>query len=315
MAQRLYQNDGSPSKKFNSTVLNWLTGGSKIREHATPAAFESTRVAYDKQLAALSSSTGGSRVAAHTKLLSNLTTLMFGIDLSGELAERLSDGLINEGGIRSTVSQGVVKNVGENFVNLIVYALADLLSHQDEVLVDKGTPPLLKPYLRVERDFAGTIETKSLHLDIECDFCIFSRSDPSNALIVSAKTRLKEVFHIGTMWSLFFRMIGDQHCQDKWGIKTAKGDASKMHYVFATSDSIREGGKNSQGPDIKPGGVRNLLCADASFFDYVFVSKSGLDYVSGSLNLTTGRESLFHELGCLVGMVKQKYDGLVLRDS
>lgn len=141
---------------------------------------------------------------------------------------------------------------------------------------------------------------------VESDFCIFSRTNPLNAIVCSAKTRLKEVFHIGTMWKLFFDVLDDEHCKQKWGLRGV-GGTSDMDYVFATADNIREGGKNSQGPDLKPEGVRNLLALDASFFDYVFVSKSGLDYVSDRLVYTSGREALFHELGCVLDMISSKY--------
>jgi hypothetical protein len=242
-------------------------------------------------------------------MLSQLTEVVNGCDLAGELTSRLPDALINSGGSRSTLSQGMMKNAGENFVNAIVYALADTLQEQDDVLVDKGLPPPLRDKMTMVRKFVGTKEQRDLELVVESDFCVFSRSNPLNAIVCNAKTRLKEVFHIGTMWKLFFDMLDDGHCQRKWGLSAA-GDTSKMHYVFATADNIREGGKNSQGPDLKPEGVRNLLALDASFFDYVFVSKTGLKYVSPTLANANERETLFHELGCIIDLIRLKYPAL-----
>jgi hypothetical protein len=46
---------------------------------------------------------------------------------------------------------------------------------------------------------------------------------------------------------------------------------------------------------------------DASFFDYVFVSKTGISHVSNTLKLSGIREALFHELGCLIDMTEQKF--------
>src|SRR6185503_15231338 len=114
----------------------------------------------------------------------------------------------------------------------------------------------------------------------------------SNAIVVSAKTRLKEIFHVGTMWKLLFDMLDDDYCLDKWGLSGPTGEI-KMRYVFATADNIPAGGKQTQGPDVERAEVRNLIAMDASFFDYVFVSKSGIDHVSPTLNVSLGREALF----------------------
>jgi hypothetical protein len=306
-SEYLYCRDGSPTTSFNSKVKAWLSGKILLAEHSKPAAFEESRQLYDALIEELITSSCLSRRAAHRSLLSSLTEdLIFKVDLSAELAKRLPPGLISKRGIRSTIAQGVLKNMGENFVNLIVYALADYLGEQDNVLVDKGIPPSLKSELGLKRKFIGISERRDLELGIECDFCIFSRSNPLNSIIGSAKTRLKEVFHVGTMWKILFDMIGDPYCRKKWGL-AAGGTTQDMLYIFATSDSIREGGVNSQGPDLKENGVRNLIAADASFFDYVFVSKTGLKYVSKSLSLKGGKESLFHELGCLLDLVRQKF--------
>lgn len=200
------------------------------------------------------------------------------------------------------------KNNGENFVNAIVYALAHLLSHQDEVLVDKGAPPALKRALKLTRivKLKGCPKPLALDIPIECDFCVFARSNPLNAIIVSAKTRLKEVFHVGTMWKLIFDMIGDAHCEKKWGSVHTE-QLKKALYCFATADMIPPGGERTQGPDIERDDPRNLIKMDASFFDYVFVSKPNIGHVARTLDIGAGREALFHELGCIVNLVQQKF--------
>ncbi len=256
--------------------------------------------------------TGASKLEAHKKALSNLTALLFSIDNNTEMAARLASAPINPTGFRSTLSQGMAKNAGENFINTIVYALSDILADQNDVLVDKGCPPLLKKFLTVKRRFNGKNGTsRDLDLKIEVDFCIFSKADPLNAIIVSGKTRLKEVFHIGTMWKLFFDMIGDPHCMEKWGLQSEELGEQKLIYAFATADMIAEGGRKTQGPDVGPDGVRNLLALDASFFDYVFVSKTyptTATHVSPTLDLAAGREALFHQMGCLLDLVQQKFN-------
>lgn len=307
---KLYDENGKPRPDFNKTVRAWLRGDLMVREHKPPAAFDGLLKHYDSLTAELfGMDPKPHRTTVHRHMLSNLTDVMNATDLSSQLTERLADSRINQGGSRSTLSQGVMKNSGENFVNAIVYALADCLQGQDEILVDKGLPAPLRPKMTMVRKFVGTMESRDLELVVESDFCLFRRSNPLDAIVCNAKTRLKEVFHIGTMWKLFFDMLGDNHCQAKWGL-SAEGDTSKMHYVFVTADNIREGGRNSQGPDLKPEGVRNLLALDASFFDYVFVSKASIPYVSKTLTDSTKRETLFHELGCLIDLMRLKYPNL-----
>lgn len=305
---QLYNEKGIPAKDFNNLIKKWLSNNIVVKEHKTPPAFEGTRVLYDQLISKIISENKVPRSVAHRIALSDLTErLLFKTDLPKELEKRLSGALVHEGGIRSTIAQGILKNTGENFVNIIVYAIADFLSVQDEVLVDKGLPQQIKKSLEIERIFFGKDEKRKIKINIESDFCIFSRDNPGRAIIASAKTRLKEVFHVGTMWKILFDMIGDEYCEKKWSLNTG-GSTKNMHYIFVTSDSIREGGTNSQGPDLKLEGVRNLLAADASFFDYVFVSKNKLNYVSGSLDLSGKRERLFHELGCILDLILQKFN-------
>jgi hypothetical protein len=240
-------------------------------------------------------------------MLSSLTDLLFGDDISATLAARLSQERINQQGVRSALAQGFVKNTGENFINVIVYALADLLSGQDDVLVDKGLPVPVRPFITTKRSFTGADGTiREISIPIECDIAIWHRQRPAEAIIVSAKTRLKEVFHIGTMWKLLYDMLGDDYCRTKWGLAgpTEKPD---MLYVFATADMVRPTGTRTQGPDVERDTVRNLIAMDASFFDYVFVSKAKIAHVSETLDLRKGREALFHELGCLVSLISQRF--------
>lgn len=304
--KKIYDESGDPCAEFNKTILNWLGSELQIREHKTPAAFEGARNAYDKAVK-VALEAGLSRRDAHREVLSTMTELLFGYDLAKELEGRLNPGLVNETGFRTTLSQGVAKNVGENFVNLMVYALADLLQGQDEILIDKGLPPALKKALTLKRTVPLKTGEKELRIPIEGDLAIFSRSQPLNAIVISAKTRLKEVFHIGTMWKLLFDTLGDQHCLDKWGLNSAVDmKDAEILYVFATADMVREGGRNSQGPDVERDEPRNLIAMDASFFDYVFVSKTGIPHVGDSID-PSERGALFHELGCLIDLTEKKF--------
>src|SRR5262245_16360991 len=92
--ERLYK-DGIPADGFNSRVLGWLRGERDLVDHATPKAFGTTRLAYDEALK-LAMKGGLSRIDAHREVLSNLTALLLGVDLTGELAKRLPSGLIHK---------------------------------------------------------------------------------------------------------------------------------------------------------------------------------------------------------------------------
>jgi hypothetical protein len=303
---RLYGLDGTPTVGFNIQIKEWLECKRIIVEHSKPAAFDGVREAYTKAVAAAQAENLDKR-DAHRLALSNVTKMFFGHDLAAELRNRLSAATVNPGGFRTTLSQGVAKNVGENFVNVIVYALADLLSGQDVVLVDKGLPPVLRKALTLKRTVPLKTGDKEIHIVIEGDAVVFSRKDCLDAIVISAKTRLKEVFHIGTMWKLLFDMVGDKRSHEKWGLtREAEDDVSKLLYVFATADMVAEGGRNTQGPDVERAQPRNLIAMDASFFDYVFVSKTGIAHVENSIALGK-RGALFHELGCLVDLIEQKF--------
>jgi hypothetical protein len=303
---RLFR-DGKPTENFNASVHAWLREELPVVEHNKPAAFAPLRIAIDLELDNLEAA-GQSRAEARRTLLSNLTTLMFGNDISGHLSQRLSAANINPAGFRTTLAQGVAKNTGENFINAIAYVLSEHLTGQDDVLVDKGLPAPLRPFLTMMRAFEGSKSgERRLQLVVESDVAIWRKEHPAQAIIVSAKTRLKEIFHIATMWKLLYDMLGDPYCLAKWGIE-GPVEPPEMVYVFATADMIPAGGTNTQGPDVEREEVRNLISADASFFDYVFVSKTGIGHVSAELDLTVGREALFHELGCLLDLVEQKLD-------
>jgi hypothetical protein len=305
---RLYTGDGNPCPDFNRWIVRWLEETHAVAEHDRPAAFGTLRNAYREALEQLlaKAEPTPARWQAHRALLNNLTKMMMGLDISGEIAARLTSENINATGFRTTLSQGVAKNTGENFTNCIVYALADALAHQDRVLVDKGLPPALRPHLTLKREFTpGTDRAaRKLTIPIEVDLAIFDRQDPRRAVIVSAKTRLKEVFHIGTMWKLLLDIIGDDYCLAKWGLQSG-GPPDDVIYAFATADLIPPGGKGTQGPDVEREEVRNLIAVDASFFDYVFVSKQGIGHVANRLDVTSPREALFHELGCIFDLIGQ----------
>jgi len=302
---RLYDSAGVPRAGFNLQIEEWLESKTTLKEHSKPAAFEGLRETYVTALAAAQVA-GSSRRDAHRLALSSLTKMLFGHDLAAELT-RLSGDPVNPTGFRTTRSQGVAKNVGENFVNVIVYALADLLANQDHILVDKGMPPALRKALTLRRTVPLKTGDKEIHIPIEGDAVVFSREDSLNAIVISAKTRLKEVFHIGTMWKILFDILGDEQSQKKWGLsRDANDDVSKILYVFATADMVASGGRKTQGPDVERAVPRNLIAMDASFFDYVFVSKTGIAHVENNIALGT-RGALFHELGCLVDLIEQKF--------
>src|SRR5262249_38235215 len=144
---------------FNSLVLGWLQERLIVREHRPPAAFTELRHAYDLEVDNVRaiSKTRLPTWQAHKAVLSNLTELMLGHDVTGLLSKRLSAESINPGGFRTALAQGVAKNTGENFINAITYGLAACLAHQDVVLVDKGLPPPLRPFLEFSKRFTGRL--------------------------------------------------------------------------------------------------------------------------------------------------------------
>jgi hypothetical protein len=310
---KLYDADRIPVEGFNGLVHEWLRDKVRLVEHSPPAAFDFMRTAYELEVENLLTTEEAPDVwTAHRTLLSDLTRLMFGDDISGRLSSKLSAERINPAGFRSQLTQSVAKNTGENFINAIVYALAACLRDQDDVLIDKGMAAPLRPLLTLERHFAGSSgQERFIQIPIEVDVSIWLRSDPTRAIIVNAKTRLKEIFHIGTMWKLLYDMIGDKYARAKWELE-GSDKASQMKYVFATADMIRTTGTGTQGPDVEREEVRNLIAMDAAFFDYTFVSKTGIGHVSPTLELAAGREALFHELGCLLDLVQQAFPEVAL---
>lgn len=303
---RLYGDDGTPHSDFNVVVGGWLEGRIELREHRRPAAFDGVRDEYARAISTAVRE-GFSCRDAHREALSNLTDLLFGYDLTAELKAKLDPDTVNPTGFRTTLSQGVAKNIGENFVNLIVYALAEVLGYQDEVLVDKGLSPTLKELLQLKRTVPLRTGSKEIKIPIEGDLAVFSRSDPVNAIVLSAKTRLKEVFHIGTMWKMLFDALSDVHSLEKWGlVPNSDMSPEQVLYVFATADMVPRGGRRTQGPDVERDEPRNLIAMDASFFDYVFVSKSDIAHVGKTITLGM-RDALFHELGCLIDLIEQKF--------
>jgi hypothetical protein len=320
LRQRLYDRAGTPSPNFNRLILGWLDRSIRVTEHTPPAAFEPLRQVYRTQLEALQTTLGASRWDANRLLLTNLTDMLFGIDIASEISTRLTNDQINVRGFRTALAQGVAKNTGENFTNVIVYALADALSFQDEILVEKGVPPVLRQAIGRKKIFVRPDRTqRQIEIPIEGDLCIFSRTNQCNAIMVSGKTRLKEIFHIAVMWKFLLDAVDDRYCQRKWGLEPTTiqpiGEelprlvTDEILYVFATADMISSEGVRTQGGDVERPDVRNLIAMDAAFMDYVFVSKSNekAQHISASLNYGGGREALFHEMGCLLDLVQQKF--------
>lgn len=300
-----------PVHHFNGLVRDWLSGTVRLKEHGEPAAFAGLLAMYHAAWNSLVQQ-GAAPKEAHRKLLSDLTKFMFGYDLRFYLQSKHKAALVNLSGFRDTLAQAVAKNTGENFVNLIVFALADLLAQQDEVLVDKGLPPLIREGLATQRSMPLPTGARLIDIKIEADLCVFSRSDPSNAILITAKTRLKEIFHISTMWKILFDMLDDPHCLAKWSLKRSQPfKTSDILYAFATADMVNTQAKGTQGGDVERATVRNLIAMDASFFDYCFVSKTGISHVSNTMLSSGPREALFHELGCIIDLIEQKF-GLTL---
>jgi len=300
----LYDN-GRPTTGFNSLILQWLKGEELLTEHNTPAAFNLVRLKYDSFICQLVS-TGMEEKKAHKKALSYLTTeILLSTDIKSELMERLSGSSINASGARTQLSQGMAKNSGENFVNLVIYSLANIYKDNDQVLIDKGTPEFLKKTLHLQRTVTLTNNViKTIDIPIESDFIIFNRNDFRRAIILNSKTRLKEVFHIGTMWKLFFDIAKNDDLKKHWNLSGAD-NINQIKYCFVTADMIDPSGAKSQGPDIPENKEpRNLIQMDASFFDYVFVSKNN-PFIANQLNIASSKEGLFHELSCLVDLVEQ----------
>jgi hypothetical protein len=288
-------------------IKEWLECVRLVDIHKEPKAFDGLRGAYCEAVATARNA-GLSNRDAHRAALSGVTDLLYGNDLASVLRERLSQETFNTGGMRSPLYQSFVKNVGENFVNVIVYALATLLADQDDILVDKGMPRALKDALWLKRTVPLKTGDMVIDIKIEGDAAVFSRQNCLNAIVISAKTRLKEVFHIGTMWKMLFDTLGDKSRLQKWGLtRKMDADVSKVLYVFATADLVKEGGKTCQGGDVKRPKPRNLIAMDASFFDYVFVSMTGIGHVENKIDHGT-RGALFHELGCLVDLIEQKFE-------
>lgn len=298
-------NEGNPISNFNQHIIKWLNGEEILSEHNTPAAFTLVREKYDSYIDLLMLK-GISEKEAHKKALSNLTTeILLATNIKTELMERLSDSSINESGARTQLSQGMAKNSGENFVNLVIYSIAKIFSDNDQVLVDKGTPEFLKKTLHLKRKVElDKNQIKTIDIPIECDFVIFNRSNYKKAIILNSKTRLKEVFHIGTMWKLFFDIAKRKELKEHWNLSGAE-NIDQIKYCFVTADMIDPSGSKSQGPDIPENKEpRNLIQMDASFFDYVFVSKNN-PFIANKLDIAVQKEGLFHELSCLIDLINQ----------
>jgi len=128
----------SNPESFNKSVIRWLRGEVQISNHSQPIAFRPYIYAYEDLKRKLNESRGK---PPQREILNHLTDILLSVDLKKELSKRLSDE--TGSGFRSALSQGLAKNMGENFVDLIVYNLAEGLGNSG-IVVDKGVPPLLK---------------------------------------------------------------------------------------------------------------------------------------------------------------------------
>lgn len=288
--------------QFNSVVQRWLEGEiNNLVEHTTPAAFDVTLEEYKQGLESLREEDVD---MPRTQILNMLTGVLLGVDLREELGARLDDEPISEGGFRTTVGQGQAKNTGMNYENLIVYNLATALEGTP-VAVDRGAPDELEEELTINRTACGT----DIELGLMGDIAIFRKNDPLDAIILHSKTRWKEVVHIDVMWKLLFDIASDEELAEQWNLEVDSNELDDVLYCFASADSVPPGGRNTQGPDIPNDGMpRNLICADASFFDFVFVSKPDISYTEESIPPTLEREALFHELGAIHDLVEHKFE-------
>lgn len=245
--------------KFNETVVAWLEHEKQISNHVPPKTFPDVIPRYHKALDALKQKKSS---RPEKDIMNRLTDILLGVDLRQSLEKRLESESTSSG-FRSPVSQGMAKNTGENFVNLIVYNLARSLGDTG-ICVEKGTPPRLREESRLERKIFG----EKLEIPIEGDLTVFEFDNPLNAIMVNAKTRLKEIFHVGTMWKLFFDIASSEELLRKWELGSKARDLDEVLYCFATADLVPPGGTRSQGPDVEVKDPRNLLKVDASFFDF-----------------------------------------------
>jgi hypothetical protein len=285
----------SNPESFNKSVIRWLRGEVQISNHSQPIAFRPYIYAYEDLKRKLNESRGK---PPQREILNHLTDILLSVDLKKELSKRLSDE--TGSGFRSALSQGLAKNMGENFVDLIVYNLAEGLGNSG-IVVDKGVPPLLKKEMEIEFTRFG----QRLKIPIECDICIFDWGNPSKAIMINAKTRLKEIFHIGTMWKLIFDISKKKELMEEWGMEGEPRKLDDVLYCFATADLRVAGKERSQGPDIEVQDQRNLIKVDSSFFDFVFVSKPGpIRNVQDTIPRNIERKCFFHNLGAVYDLIE-----------
>jgi hypothetical protein len=289
----LYQADSS--ERFNSMVVDWLEGKAKVVNHSEPMTFGLLLKPYAAHLDGLRKS--GSTYP-EKEMLNHLTDLLLGMDLKSELEKRLSSSP-GKGGFRSQVTQGIAKNVGENFVNLIVYNMARNLGSTG-LCVDKGLPPALKKEMTLSKKMLGS----EILVPIEGDLCIFNWKDQTQAIVINAKTRLKEIFHVGTLWKILFDISKDEVLMRRWGFSPPARRLDAVCYCFATADMIPRGGVKTQGPDVDVDDPRNLIKMDASFFDWVFVSKSGIGHTGKGIDGSLERKNFFHELASVYDLIE-----------
>lgn len=295
---------GTPDA-FNSRVVSWLEGRQQISNHDPPKTFRYLIDPYNDMIRELREGGDGN---PNKTILNNLTKLLMNPDIKRHLKEVYGDDT-NEG-FRSDLSQALAKNVGENFVNLIVYNLASNL-RSTGLCVDKGLPPKLKQEMTLKMDALGG----PIAIPIEGDLCIFRYEDQTQAIVLNAKTRLKEISHIGALWSILEDIAKDESMMKKWGIVPPARKLKDVAYCFATADMIPPGRKKTQGPDIERDKPRNLIRMDAAFFDWFFVSKSGIKHTGKSIGEDLERTTLFHELATIYDLIEHKFKVKVFPDG
>ncbi|RYD61946.1 MAG: hypothetical protein EOP84_35105, partial [Verrucomicrobiaceae bacterium] len=146
-----------PVKAFNAQVLRWLRNecpeGYTKHDKKAPEYFPELITVHEKRIAELRETlpANASDATVLRESLNFLSQSMAESKLKDAIGEKHSSENYNQVGSRTPLSQSLSKNLGENFVNLIVFTLATLLEGQDEVLVEKNLPAHVKHYLGLGR--------------------------------------------------------------------------------------------------------------------------------------------------------------------
>lgn len=129
-----------------------------------------------------------------------------------------------------------------------------------------------------------------LTLPVEADITILRPSDMT-AVVLSAKTTLKERLHIAVMWRLVLEAAKDPGWSARLGIKPVPDIEvlRRLRYCFVTADL------GERGDLLSP---RNLIKADASLFDCFFAARDDLPHLERVIGVD-GRKAIFYRLSAI----------------